>query len=375
MRDTDPAADPDLVQPGSTEMPARFQGKSRYQLLGEIARGGMGAVLKGRDADIGRDLAVKVLLEGHRHHPEMTRRFVEEAQISGQLQHPGIVPIYELGAFDDGRPFFTMKLVKGQTLASLLREREHRAAEISRFLGIFEQVCQTVAYSHAHGVIHRDLKPSNIMVGAFGKVQVMDWGLAKVLKEGGVVNDRAAGRWREEEQTLIQTARGDSDLSSAGSVLGTPAYMSPEQARGESDLIDERADVFALGSILCEILSGQPAFQGRSAGEIQRKAARGDLDDALSRLDSCQADPELIALAKSCLAPERDDRPRDAKIVADAVKSYRDGVEDRLRRAELERARPKRAPRRKPKDAFSPIDLFSRNANAAAPPWRPPRPF
>ena len=338
LRDTDPAADSSLVQPGSTEMPARFEGKSRYQLLGEIARGGMGAVLKGRDVDIGRDLAVKVLLETHRHQPEMTRRFVEEAQISGQLQHPGIVPVYELGAFADGRPFFTMKLVKGRTLAALLRERETPRAEISRFLGIFEQVCQTTAYSHARGVIHRDLKPSNIMVGAFGKVQVMDWGLAKVLKEGGVIDDRAAGRLREEEQTLIQTARGDSDLSSAGSVLGTPAYMSPEQARGERDLVNERADVFALGSILCEILSGQPAFQGRSAGEIQRKAARGDLGDAHSRLDSCQADPDLIALAKACLAAERDDRPRDAKIVADAVKTYRDGVEDRLRRAELERA-------------------------------------
>src|SRR5439155_23792537 len=132
----------------------------RLQLLGEIARGGMGAVLKGRDVDLGRDLAIKVLLEQHRDNPELTRRFVEEAQISGQLQHPGVVPVYELGAFGDRRPYFAMKLVKGQTLAELLADRESLAEDLPRFLGIFEQVCQTMAYTHARDVIHRDLKPS-----------------------------------------------------------------------------------------------------------------------------------------------------------------------------------------------------------------------
>ena len=156
----------------------------RYQFLGEIARGGMGAVLKGRDADLGRDLAIKVLLAEYHDDPEVVRRFVEEAQIGGQLQHPGIVPVYELGQFADRRPFFTMKLVQGSTLAALFRSRSTPADDLQRFLGIFEQVCQTMAYAHARGVIHRDLKPSNVMVGSFGEVQVMDWGLAKVLPEG-----------------------------------------------------------------------------------------------------------------------------------------------------------------------------------------------
>ena len=135
LRDTDPGP---LVHPGSPEMPAAGDRSGRLQLLGEIARGGMGAVLKGRDADLGRDLAVKVLLESHRDKPELIRRFVEEAQIGGQLQHPGIVPIYELGAFADRRPFFAMKLVKGRTLSSLLDERSDPADDLPRFLSIFE---------------------------------------------------------------------------------------------------------------------------------------------------------------------------------------------------------------------------------------------
>src|SRR5262249_15113593 len=135
------------------------------------------------DPGMGRDLALKILLDRHRQRPDLIERFVEEAQICGQLQHPGIVPVYELGALADRRPFFTMKLVKGRTLAAHLAARSD--PEWPRFLSIFEAVCQTVAYAHARGVIHRDLKPSNIMVGAFGEVQVMDWGLAKVLSRDG----------------------------------------------------------------------------------------------------------------------------------------------------------------------------------------------
>ena len=153
----------------------------------------MGAVLKGRDTDLGRDLAVKVLLEHHRDQPELVRRFVEEAQIAGQLQHPGIVPVYELGTFADRRPFFTMKLVKGRTLAEMLAARPSPADDAA-VPGHLPPGRQTVAYAHARGVIHRDLKPSNVMVGSFGEVQVMDWGLAKVLPRGGAVDDATAGR-------------------------------------------------------------------------------------------------------------------------------------------------------------------------------------
>src|SRR5262249_43469898 len=156
----------------SPEMPELPDRSARLQLFGEIARGGMGAILRGRDIDLGRDLAVKVLLEAHREKPELIKRFVEEAQIGGQLQHPRVVRVYGLGASADRRPFFTMKLVKGRTLAELLKERSDPAEDRPRLLSIFAQVCQTMAYAHARGVIHRDLKPSNVMVGSFGEVQV-----------------------------------------------------------------------------------------------------------------------------------------------------------------------------------------------------------
>ncbi len=183
-----------VLRPGSDAMPRPAEAGDRYQLAGEIARGGMGAVLRGRDVELGRELAVKVLLEKYLDRPEIARRFIEEAQIGGQLQHPGVVPVYDIGTFGD-RPFFTMKLVKGRTLASILAERTDPGQDRPRLLAIALQVAQTLAYAHAKGVIHRDLKPANIMVGAFGEVQVMDWGLAKVLAEGGVADeDRAVRR-------------------------------------------------------------------------------------------------------------------------------------------------------------------------------------
>ena len=334
-----PSESPPLAFPGRDGANAMDETPSgRYRLLGEIARGGMGAIHKGYDADLGRELAFKVLLEKHQHDPEIVWRFLEEAQIGGQLQHPGIVPVYDLGTFADRQPYFAMKLIKGRTLSALLSERASPATDLPRFLGIFQQVCQTVAYAHARGVIHRDLKPSNVMVGSFGEVQVMDWGLAKVLSTGGVADDARAGR-EVAHETVIATARSesDSDRSQVGSVLGTPSYMAPEQARGELDAIDERADVFALGSILCEIISGKPALIGRTTGEIQRKAARGDVTDAHARLAASGSDAELIALAENCLAAEAADRPRDAGVVAAKVSAHLAGVQERLRRAELHR--------------------------------------
>ncbi len=332
-----------LAEPGGPEPPpvvAAIGGDrpatGRYRLHGEIARGGMGAVLRARDEDLGRDVAVKVLLDHNRDDPAIVRRFVEEAQIGGQLQHPGIVPVFELGVAADHRPFIAMKLVRGRTLAALLADRRDPADDLPRLLGIYQQICQTVAYAHARGVIHRDLKPSNVMVGDFGEVQVMDWGLAKVLQRGGLADAAAAGKTREE--TVITTARSgepDAEHSRAGSVMGTPAYMAPEQARGEGGEVDERADVFALGSILCELLIGRPAFTGPSAGAIRAQAARGDLAGALARLDACGADAELRALARDCLAPGREGRPRDASAVATRVNAYLAGVQEKLRAAEL----------------------------------------
>jgi serine/threonine protein kinase len=324
------------IEPSSPEMPSPDVRGGRYQLFGEIGRGGMGAILKGRDADLCRDLAVKVLLEVHRGKPELVRRFVEEAQIAGQLQHPGIVPVYELGTFADSRPYFTMKLVKGRTMAQALKDRSDPRDDLARFLGIFEQVCQTVAYAHAWGVIHRDLKPLNIMLGSFGQVQVMDWGLAKVLKKRSP-DEPPALETPEPEASVIRTLRTSSvmDDSRAGSALGTPAYMPPEQACGDVERVDRRADVFGLGSILCEVLTGGPAYTGRSKSEVARKAMRGDTGDAQARLEGCGADGELIALARDCLAVEAEDRPREAGVVAGRIAGYLAGVQERLHEAEL----------------------------------------
>jgi serine/threonine-protein kinase len=350
----DPDATPGPADPDATLAPPGAGGEvsggtaGRLRLLDELGRGGMGAVLRARDPDLNRDLAVKVLREEHAGKPQVVRRFLEEAQIAGQLQHPGIAPVHQVGTLPDGRPFFSMKLVKGQTFAQLLRERPTPAHELPRFLTIFGQVCQTVAFAHSKRVVHRDLKPSNVMVGAFGEVQVMDWGLAKVLaSRGREPPDSSSSRDRQPPETTpdetvsrIHTARDpDSDGSRAGSGLGTPAYMAPEQALGLVEKLDERTDVFGLGSVLCEVLTGLPPYTGADGDSLLMRAARADLADAFARLDGCGADAELTGLAKRCLAAEPGQRPADAAAVAEALAAYQAGVERRLHDAELQRAR------------------------------------
>jgi serine/threonine-protein kinase len=305
--------------------------RGNYELLDEVARGGMGVVLRARDPAFGRLLAVKVLLPLHRGEPELERRFLAEARLTGRLQHPGIPPAHELGRLADGRPFFAMKLVQGQTLEALLARRDSPADGLPRLLELFAAVCQAVAYAHSQGVIHRDLKPSNVMVGAFGEVQVMDWGLAKVL--GTPEEEALSGRGANTTVTSRASAE-----TVEGALLGTPAYMAPEQARGEVGRLDERADVFGLGAILCQILSGEPPYRGTGQKALQQ-AAKGDLVEAFAHLDACGADAELIRLAKTCLSPDRDSRPRDGRAVAEAVAAYQAGVQERLRAAELETAR------------------------------------
>jgi serine/threonine-protein kinase len=308
-------------------LPARL---GRYQLLEEIGRGGMGAVLRGHDPDLGRDLAVKVLLPGNQDNPALLSRFIEEAQIGGQLQHPGIVPVYEVGRSDDQQPYFTMKLVRGRTLAELLRERSDPRQDLPRHEQIFEQVCQTMAYAHSHGVIHRDLKPANIMVGAFGEVQVMDWGLAKVLTPGQ--------EYPPPNAVWTTRCEGAGGTTQPGWVAGTPAYMAPEQAAGATDRLDQRCDVFGLGAILCEILTGQPPCQGADNAEVFARALRADLAEALTRLDACGADAELIRLARSSLAAQAAARPPNAGILAAQMAAYRESMATRLRQAELAQA-------------------------------------
>ena len=339
-----------VIQPSSDERGSVPLGRSSYQILGEIARGGMGVVLRGHDADLGRDVAMKVLSKELAARPEVVRRFVEEAQIGGQLQHPGIVPVYELGLMADERPYFTMKLVKGKTLSALLNSRKTVAEDRRRFLSIFESVCQTMAYAHSKGVIHRDLKPANIMVGAFGEVQVVDWGLAKVLGGGGLADEVRA---RQSELTIIETVRsgpgsGGSD-SMVGSVMGTPAYMSPEQAMGALEKVDERSDVFALGAILCEILTGQPPYVAAEKERTVVLAAHARLDPARERIEQCGADGDLKELCLECLSTAPVARPRNAEEVAGRMHDHLSALERRAHDAEVaaERERVKSAEQRR----------------------------
>jgi tetratricopeptide (TPR) repeat protein len=305
----------------------------RVQLLGEIARGGMGVVLRGHDPELGRELAVKVILPAHRDNPDSVRRFVSEARLAGQLQHPGIVPVHDVGRLADGRPFFTMKLIQGRTLAELLAERPDPGHELPRFLRYFEAVCQAVGYAHAHGVIHRDLKPDNVMVGAFGEVQVMDWGLAKRLGDGPDEGPEPAPYPPVPRSSTPVPAA----LTQPGAVVGTPGYLAPEQARGRSG--DQRADVFGLGAILCEVLTGEPPFRRGSPLDLVYQAREGNLGDATDALDRSGADPELVRLAKDCLAVDAAGRPADGAAVAARVAEYLAGVQERLRRAEVGQAR------------------------------------
>lgn len=303
-----------------------------FEIVSKLGHGGMGIVYRARDLILDREVAVKLLLDKYRTDSAAATRFLEEAKITGQLQHPGIPSVHQVGALRDGRPFLAMKLIKGQTLDDLLAKGTTSGAP--NWLAVFEAICQAVGYAHAHNVVHRDLKPHNVMVGSFGEVQVMDWGLAKVLVGSPPIASAAATL---NSGTVIRTER-ESDTQ-AGSVLGSPAYMSPEQAGGEIERIDQRSDVFALGAILCVILTGKPPYVGKDVNAVLLAASRGKLNDALARLDASAAEPELIELAKRCLSFEPSDRPADASQVAADVARLRADAEQRARSAELERAR------------------------------------
>lgn len=309
----------------------------RYAIGEVIGRGGVGAVYRGTDHNLDRDVAIKILAEEHAHNDDLAERFVDEARIAGRLEHPGVVPVHEVGHRPDGRPFFSMKLVEGATLSELLASRTGLRDDRRRFLMIFEKVCETLAYAHAHGVVHRDVKPSNVMVGSFGEVQLMDWGLAKVL----AAPERPRRTTAPDAGRSETPARGSTaGRSETGSVMGTPPYMPPEQARGDVVAIDRRTDVFALGALLCEILTGKPPYTG-SQDEVRRQSRSGDLTAAYERIAEAGIEPELLAVLRAALVADPDARLPDAKALAARFAAYREGRDERLRKAELAAARAK----------------------------------
>jgi len=244
----------------------------KYHIGERIATGGMGAILDVRDINLRRHIAMKVMLHPKQASDHRLARFIEEAQVTGQLEHPGIVPVHELGVDAEHRPFYTMKLLKGRTLQKILeaiRTRDPETIEawpLSKLLTVFAKVCDAMRYAHSKGVIHRDLKPDNIMVGEFGEVQVLDWGLAKILKRSDHATD-------SEATTTVQSIRSSEESddrwrSMDGTIAGTPNYMAPEQAAGKTAELDNRTDVYALGTILYQMLTLHMPVTGESVHDV-----------------------------------------------------------------------------------------------------------
>jgi len=254
----------------------QLEGK-KYKVITTINRGGMGVILQTRDLRIRRTVAMKVMNTKHQFSRENVLRFIDEAQLTGQLEHPNIVPVYELGIDEQGEIFYTMKFVKGTTLDDVLRGIRHGRQKIiekyplGTLLTIFQKVCDAVAFAHAKGVVHRDLKPENIMIGSFGEVLVMDWGLAKNITGGRREAPPEASVDGNKVQTSVpfDNLRGFETMH--GLIVGTPPYISPEQARGELDRIDSRSDIYVLGGILYAILTLRPPVEGESVHEVVEK--------------------------------------------------------------------------------------------------------
>jgi len=311
----------------------------RYDVRKEHARGGMGRVLLVRDKAIGRDIAMKELLPGVGSSysiPAGTsgsggviERFLREAKITGQLEHPNIVPVYEIGKHEDDSVYYTMRFIRGLTLADKLREirkdesldRKGKLGARITLLDRFLDVCDAISYAHSKGVIHRDLKPENIMLGEYGETLVLDWGLARVKGQ----DDKAL---RELQRGTLALSRSlvesdSTNLTQDGSIVGTPAYMAPEQARGELENVDEQSDVYALGAVLYQILSGSPPYEGPMAGLIVQQVLAGPP----LRLTAREPDvpPELGALVESAMAREKADRMLTVRELAADIKAFRNG--------------------------------------------------
>ena len=311
---------------------------TRYVQRGELARGGMGMILRVWDEDLRRELAMKVVLgesgqaAAGEIPPKVLGRFLEEAQVTGQLDHPGIVPVHELGLDERGAVFFTMRLVKGRDLKEIfeLVQRGDPEWPLTRVLWVVLKVCEAMAYAHSKGVIHRDLKPANVMVGRFGEVYVMDWGLARVLGQP----DRHDVRLRTEETSLsfVQSERRADASHSADSVLftmdgdvvGTPAYMAPEQARGEIERLGARSDVYSLGAMLYHLLTGEMPFVTPGVRVSQHVVLRWALEGPPKPVSALRADvpEELVAICEKAMAREPEQRYADTGALGEDLRAY-----------------------------------------------------
>jgi serine/threonine-protein kinase len=327
------------TEPEPAELPAASVA-GRFRPVRPHARGGLGEVLLARDEELNRPVALKRIQERRADDPDSRRRFLREAEITARLQHPGIVPVYGLTHDGHGRPCYAMRFIEGQSLQDAV-QRFHapdgpgasagRAAELRHLLGRFVQVCNAVAYAHSKGVIHRDLKPANVMLGEFGETLVVDWGLAKPVgpAEAETAGGAASG----------SRDGGATDGTELGQAIGTPAYMSPEQAAGRLDELGPAADVFSLGATLYAVLTGRPPYQGRTLTEVIEQARSGRYPPP--RQVRPDVPPALAAVCQKALAARPADRYATAQDLArdidrwladEPVGAYRDPWRERARR-------------------------------------------
>lgn len=300
--------------------------EERYSDQGRLGRGGMGEVRLCQDKRIGREVALKVIRDERASHPRARGRFFKEARVQGQLEHPAVVPVYDLGATVGDRPYFTMRRVAGQTLADIIRQNDEEEFSRRRLLSAFSQVCLAVDYAHERGIVHRDLKPSNIMFGDFGEVYVLDWGLAKTASD----------------DERVQTAEfasfgdlGDSAETVDGEVLGTPGYMAPEQLDGVHGNVGPHADIYALGAILFELLTGEPLHPRKSPQQAIGSTIEGADARAHARYPERRVPPELEAICVRATKYDRNERYPSVRELQQAVERFLDGDRDAQLRQEL----------------------------------------